>query len=194
MDLNLTIVSNVPVHLHLHYAQDAVAQGIADIKSALAVLTQQGIAMTKEFDALDAAVTNQATVDASIEALGTSLSAQIQSLKDDPAKLQALADKLSAEQATVAAYVLANTPVDPSQAAATAAAKAAADAAAAQAAADAQAAASAAAAQAASDAQAAQAAQAAADAKAAADAQAAADAAAATAAAQAAAQAQPVQP
>lgn len=69
--------------------------------------------MSAELDTLTTKVQETTTVEQSaIELLG-GLSAQIASLKDDPAKLQALADSLDTKKNELAAAVAANTPSAP---------------------------------------------------------------------------------
>ena len=69
--------------------------------------------MGKELDELQAAVEENTTVDQSIMTLVDGLAAQIESLKNDPAKLAALAKSLRDSSALTVAKVLANTPQEP---------------------------------------------------------------------------------
>ena len=69
--------------------------------------------MGGELDTLTASVTNATTVEqGAIETLN-SLAAQIASLKNDPAALQALSDQLNSKSADLAAAIAANTPAAP---------------------------------------------------------------------------------
>jgi hypothetical protein len=72
----------------------------------------QGVIMRKELDALAAGVEVNSTVDQSVIELVTGLSTQIGSLKDDPDKLQELADNLRDSAARFAVAVAANTPAE----------------------------------------------------------------------------------
>jgi hypothetical protein len=83
------------------------------ITALLTGLTQKGDAMSAELDRLQQAVTNCTTVGDSAVALIKGLSAQIAASKDDPAALQAIADRLDAEAATWKTAVEANTPAAP---------------------------------------------------------------------------------
>jgi hypothetical protein len=79
----------------------------------LRAITQRGEVMSQELDAVKAAVERCTTVGDSAVALIKGLSAQIAASKNDPAALQAIADKLDAEAATWKTAVEANTPVAP---------------------------------------------------------------------------------
>jgi peptidoglycan hydrolase CwlO-like protein len=69
--------------------------------------------MAGELDTLTASVSNATTVEQSAIDLINGLAAQIASLKNDPAALQALSDSLNAKSADLAAAVTANTPAAP---------------------------------------------------------------------------------
>jgi phosphoglycolate phosphatase-like HAD superfamily hydrolase len=71
------------------------------------------IHMSKELDELQAAVEENTTVDQSIMTLVDGMAAQIEALKDDPAKLVALAKALRDSSALTVAKVLANTTQEP---------------------------------------------------------------------------------
>jgi hypothetical protein len=64
----------------------------------------------QELDTLKASVAQTTTVEQSAIELLQGLSAQIASLKTDPAALQALSDSLSAKASELAAAITANTP------------------------------------------------------------------------------------
>lgn len=66
--------------------------------------------MTKELDDLQTRVEENTNVEQSAISLLEGLSQQIVDLKDDPAALQGLADKLRDNSASLAAAVAANTP------------------------------------------------------------------------------------
>jgi peptidoglycan hydrolase CwlO-like protein len=79
----------------------------------LRAITQKGEVMSAELDRLQQAVTNCTTVGDSAVALIKGLSAQIAASKNDPAALQAIADRLDAEAAAWKTAVEANTPAAP---------------------------------------------------------------------------------
>ena len=94
----------------------------AKLDQILAILnTQQKEIGTMALDitALQTAVANETTVDASVEALLTQLAAQIQTLiansgnTVDPAALQAIVTQMQTNAATLSAAVTANTPAAP---------------------------------------------------------------------------------
>jgi len=66
--------------------------------------------MALDLSALEAEVARDQTVNASAITLLSSLAAQLEALKNDPAAIQALADSLKASQDALAAAVVANTP------------------------------------------------------------------------------------
>lgn len=66
-----------------------------------------------ELDALTAEVTRNTEVDQSAIALITGLAAKIETLKNDPVALQALADSMRGSTDQLAAAVVANTPAAP---------------------------------------------------------------------------------
>jgi len=68
--------------------------------------------MAVDLTALTAEVERNTTVDASVRALVENLAVQIESLKADPVALQALADKLRADNDTLQAAVTAHTPAE----------------------------------------------------------------------------------
>lgn len=67
--------------------------------------------MSVELDALELEVSRNTEVDQSAITLLNGLAAQIEALKTDPVKLQALADNLRSSSDALAAAVVANTPV-----------------------------------------------------------------------------------
>lgn len=69
--------------------------------------------MSVELDTLTAQVAANNDLAASAVALIQGLASQIEAAKDDPAKLQALADSLRASDAPLAAAIAANTPAAP---------------------------------------------------------------------------------
>jgi hypothetical protein len=82
----------------------------AGLASLRRLLFYQGAHMSKELDALSAEVSATRTVEDSAILLLNGLSAQIASLKGDPAALQTLADSLHSKAGELAAAVSANTP------------------------------------------------------------------------------------
>lgn len=80
------------------------------------LLKNQGVVMF-DLTALQTAVTNDTTVDGSVETLLTQLTAQISTLiansgnTVDPVALQAIVTQINANAATLSAAVVANTPV-----------------------------------------------------------------------------------
>lgn len=69
--------------------------------------------MTQQLDDLTVAVEENTVLDSSIITLVNGLAAQILALKDDPAKLAALAASLKTSSAAIAAAIQANTPAEP---------------------------------------------------------------------------------
>jgi N-acetylglutamate synthase-like GNAT family acetyltransferase len=90
----------------IHRKLDAILELLRDIK-------KKEIIMSKELDALEVAVTENTALDTSIIALVEGLAAQIESMKDDPAKMEALAASLREKSAALAAAIQANTPPTP---------------------------------------------------------------------------------
>ncbi len=89
---------------------DRIERDLSEIKSLLAGLKAQGVAMSKELDSLTDKVTETVTVEQSAIELLNGLSGQIAALKTDPAALQALSDSLAAKSSELAAAITANTP------------------------------------------------------------------------------------
>jgi chromosome segregation ATPase len=83
------------------------------IESILSDLSERIVHMSVQLDTLAAEVTEMTTVVDSAVALLNGLSAQIVALKDDPARLLALAADLDAKANELAAAVAANTPAAP---------------------------------------------------------------------------------
>jgi hypothetical protein len=117
----MTIIVNANIYLHDPETSAVLALMSAkldSISSQLGIVTatqsQEMDTMTKEFDALQAEVERGTAVDTSVVSLVQGLAAQIEASKDDPIKLQQLADSLRANNDAVAAAVTANTPAAPS--------------------------------------------------------------------------------
>lgn len=111
----------VEVHLYTHNEPDPQ---LAELKAMLQALAAQQTAgfsqlAQKESDimadltALTAEVARNTEVDQSAITLLNGLAAQIETLKTDPAALQALADQLKGSSDQLAAAVVANTPAAP---------------------------------------------------------------------------------
>ena len=98
-----------------------IAWRLACVERKLATLTERITIMSIDLTALGAAVAANTAVDTSASLLLTGLTAKIQELINaagtaDPelvAKLQALADTLTADNAALSAAVTANTPAQP---------------------------------------------------------------------------------
>jgi hypothetical protein len=107
--------TNVTVNIERVVVEMPWAQ-LDRIETALAKLnklTSEGLSMaSKELDAIAAEVERNTTIDGSVALLLTRLSEQIATLKNDPAKLQALADSMRASNDRLAAALAANTPAD----------------------------------------------------------------------------------
>lgn len=76
----------------------------------IALIQSQGAREMQELETLKSKVQETTTVEESAITLLNGLSAQLAASKTDPAAIQALADQLSAESASLAAAVTANTP------------------------------------------------------------------------------------
>jgi hypothetical protein len=85
------------------------------ILDSLQSLNRRLDAMTTALENLQTAVAAEATVEASVVTLLTTLSADLQSAiaSNNPAAIQAVADQITANTATLAAAVTANTPAAP---------------------------------------------------------------------------------
>lgn len=79
--------------------------------SALKHLITQGNKIMGDLTDITAAVAEETTVDQSILTLMTSMADQINSLKNDPVALAALATQIRANSAALSAAIVANTPV-----------------------------------------------------------------------------------
>lgn len=83
------------------------------IETALADSSRREISMANALDHISASVAATKTLDASILKLVSGLAQQIREKSGDPVALEALANDLDAQNATLAAAVVANTPVAP---------------------------------------------------------------------------------
>jgi hypothetical protein len=100
------------IDLYLHVVDDNASAKLDAIIATLAQLKQEEVTMSAELDALTAEVTNAATVEQSAIALIQGLAAKIESMKNDPAALSALAASLKTQDDALAAAVTANTPAE----------------------------------------------------------------------------------
>lgn len=96
------------VHVH----QDGEAKLDRIINLLQAVLFKEA-RMSAELDALSAQVAATNTVEQSAITLLEGIAAQLAAIKDDPAKIEALATSLKAQSDSLAAAVAANTPAGP---------------------------------------------------------------------------------
>jgi len=110
--MTIHIDLNATVHLHDHHHDETIEifTALGRIESALSTLTEGVHAMSIELDNLESEVAKNTEVDQSAITLLNGLAAQIAALKNDPVKLQALADSLKSSSADLAAAVVANTP------------------------------------------------------------------------------------
>ena len=100
------------IDLYLHVVDDSASAKLDAILATLAQLKQEEVTMSAELDALTAEVTNATTVEQSAIALIQGLAAKIESMKNDPAALSALAASLKTQDDALAAAVTANTPAE----------------------------------------------------------------------------------
>lgn len=100
------------VHVHVHMHGGRMDEKLDEILAAVSLLTSQGKVIMKEIDDLESAVMENTTVDESAVTLLTNMAATIESLKNDPAKLQQFANNIRASSAKLASAVQANTPAD----------------------------------------------------------------------------------
>ena len=100
----------VPDLHEIHKKLDAMMRADVQILTLLKASAEKEKHMTQQLDDLTVAVEENTTLDGSIIQLVDGLAAQIAALKDDPAKLTALATSLRAKSAAIAAAIAANTP------------------------------------------------------------------------------------
>ena len=102
------------VDVYHHFVQSETTNKKLDrILDILGAVQEKEEIMSKELDALTAQVKANTDVEASAVILIQGLAAQIAEAKDDPVKIQALADSLKGSADTLAAAVSANTPMSP---------------------------------------------------------------------------------
>jgi hypothetical protein len=98
------------INVYHHVIDDSCTSEVLKI---VTLTLEKVLKMSEALDRVTTEVSEIGTVVDSAVALINGLSAQIVALKDDPAKLLALAAELDAKAASLAAAVAANTPVDP---------------------------------------------------------------------------------
>jgi hypothetical protein len=86
---------------------------LALILSRLETLTQGGVIMSAEIDALAAQVEKNTELEASAVTLIEGLAARIEAAQDDPVRLRALTDELRQKADVLATAITANTPPAP---------------------------------------------------------------------------------
>lgn len=96
----------IDINVYLHPDGERVFRRLDELA---ALITNLGIAMTKELDALQLEVERNTTVDQSAIVLLKGLADQIVALKNDPVKLQQLANDLKTSSSALADAVAANT-------------------------------------------------------------------------------------
>lgn len=104
---------NVPDLNEVHKKLDMLLRIGKKILTTLEEIRKESKIMTQELVDLEAAVTENTSLDTSIIELVNGLAAQVEALKDDPAKLASLASELRAKSAAMAAAIQANTPAPP---------------------------------------------------------------------------------
>lgn len=92
--------------IHMDKKLDAAISILIDVR-------RKEVLMTQEFDNLSAQVEATETLEDSAIALINGLAAQIAAAKDDPAKIQALADSLQTKAELLSVALTANTPAAP---------------------------------------------------------------------------------
>jgi len=105
--------SDMRIDVYHHFYKDDVSEKLDEILIILESIQRKEAHMSKELDELQAAVEENTVLDGSIIELVNGLAAQILDLKDDPAKLAALAASLKTSSSAIAAAIQANTPVAP---------------------------------------------------------------------------------
>lgn len=92
-----------------------IAQGITEIKTGISSLEKQVMANTAELERLKTEVAENEEVIGSAVVLIKGLAQQIRDLKDDPAELTALADRLDSKSKELGAAVAENTDSAPEE-------------------------------------------------------------------------------
>jgi chromosome segregation ATPase len=97
----------------VHDRSDRLEAKVDQVLTVLAAIQSKEEEMSKELDDLEVQVAQNTTVEEGAVTLLNGLAAQIEALKNDPVKLQALATSLKASGDDLAAAVAANTPAAP---------------------------------------------------------------------------------
>ena len=104
------IINEIHIHHHDHHHGDLDAGRLADAVESLSErITRMALDLT---ELRDAVAENTAVDQSAIQLLNTLLD-EVESLKGDPAAIQALVDDIRASNATLGAAVAAGTPADP---------------------------------------------------------------------------------
>lgn len=104
------IINEIHIHHHDHHHGDLDEGRLAD---AVESLSERITRMALDLTELRAAVAENTAVDQSAIQLLTTLLDEVESLKGDPAAIQALVDDIRASNDTLGAAVAAGTPADP---------------------------------------------------------------------------------
>ncbi len=104
------IINEIHIHHHDHHYDDLDEGRLAD---AVESLSERITRMALDLTALRDAVAENTAVDQSAIQLLNTLLDEVESLKGDPAAIQALVDDIRASNATLGAAVAAGTPADP---------------------------------------------------------------------------------
>jgi seryl-tRNA(Sec) selenium transferase len=105
-DIKMFFFNHKEANKLLNLKLDAILKKLAQIQ-------EKEEHMSKELDDLEVAVTENTTLDGSIVELVSGLAAQIEALKTDPVKLQALATSLRTSSAAISAAIQANVLPEP---------------------------------------------------------------------------------
>lgn len=101
------------IYHHIVFEDSDTVARLQAITAKLDLLLPKEMYMSTQLDTLSAQVQKQTEVEAGAVLLIKGLAQQIQDGKDDPAKLQALADQLNASATELSAAITANTPTAP---------------------------------------------------------------------------------
>jgi hypothetical protein len=101
---------SLTVHVYHHFEYNNITKKLDNILKILGIIQRKEEAMSAELDALTAQVTANTDVENSAILLIQGIAAQLAAIKDDPAKIAALATSLKASADSLAAAVTANTP------------------------------------------------------------------------------------
>ena len=107
---------SIKVQVYHHFDDVVCERAVKKLDKILAIvrdLQRKEGAMSKELDELQLAVEENTSLDNSIIQLVDGLADQIEALKEDPAKLQALSDALKVSNQAIKDAILANTPAPP---------------------------------------------------------------------------------